>query len=237
MTRTHVSAKIHRMRPYTILDNVGVIFDMDGVLVDSYLAHFESWRLLAAELNQTVTEEQFARTFGRTSRDIIRILFGDARPDDEVRRLDDRKEIFYRDLIRNAVPIMDGAEPLLVRLRRDGARLAVGSSGPPENVGLVIEALASAAKFDAVVTGADVQRGKPDPQVFTLCAERLRIAPERCVVVEDAPAGIEAARRAGMHAVALLSTHHADAFTQADLTIQSLAELTPDDLAALVNAV
>src|ERR1043166_3998609 len=115
-------------------DQLGVIFDMDGVLVDSYQPHLESWRRLASELGYSISDEQFDATFGRTSREIIRILFGPQHSDDEVRRLDARKEQLYRDAVRGRVPAMPGAIDLIRTLHDAGFKLAIGSSGPPENI-------------------------------------------------------------------------------------------------------
>lgn len=214
---------------------VGIIFDMDGVLVDSYQPHFESWRLLGREHGREIGESEFAATFGRTSRDIIELLFGGERDPAEIRRLDDRKEAIYRDLIRGRVPIMNGARELLADLRASGARLAVGSSGPVENVELVLDALRTTVSFDAVVTGADVSRGKPDPQVFLLAAERLRVSVERCVVIEDAPAGVAAARAAGMRVIGLAAGHTAGKLGLADLVVADLGRVGVDSIAALVQ--
>ena len=153
-----------------------VIFDMDGVLVDSYAAHQESWRRLAAERGYQLTPQQFAATFGRTSREIIEQLWGDAQlPAAEIARLDDLKEAYYRDIVRVDFPAMDGAVELIDALSAAGIQLAVGSSGPPENVELVLDKLERAEKFSASVTGMDVTRGKPDPQVFQIAAERMEL--------------------------------------------------------------
>ena len=111
----------------------------------------------------------------------------------------------------------------------------MGTSGPPANVQLVLEGLQLEPYFDAVVTSVDVTRGKPDPQVFQLAAEKLGISPERCVVVEDAPAGIEAAHRAGMKVVALDSTHPADQLADADRVICALSELTPEIVLEMIQ--
>lgn len=215
----------------------GCIFDMDGVLIDSYRAHFESWRMIAAEEGLHITELQFAKTFGRTSREIIAALWGE-KPCDEAKiaDLDRRKEAAFRDLIRENFPIMPGARELLDELRADGFLLAIGSSGPPENVALTLERLGRQSLFSAVVTGMDVMRGKPDPQVFLLAAERLGLAPERCVVIEDAPAGIEAAHAAGAKAVGLASTGrtHQD-LAAADLVVDHLHELSPALLRTLIS--
>jgi len=216
------------------LANAGVIFDMDGVLVDSYAPHFESWRLLARELGRDVSEAEFAATFGRTSRDIIELIFGGGRDPAAIQGLDARKESHYRDLIRGRVPIMSGARELLWELRAAGAGLAIGSSGPVENVSLVVEALRDVVGFDAVVTGADVSRGKPDPQVFLLAAERLGRPPGGCIVIEDAPAGVEAARRAGMRVVGLTAEHTTGKLSGADLVVRRLSDLTSTQLAKLI---
>ena len=212
---------------------IGIIFDIDGVLVDSYAAHMHSWMRLAQEQAASISEAQFARTFGRTSRDIIAETFGVTAPE-EVRRLDDRKEEIYRDIIRHALPAMPGAVEAVRRLCAAGFRVAVGSSGPPENVELVCRELGLEALLSARITGSDVQRGKPDPQVFLLAAERMGIEPRACVVIEDAPAGVEAAKRAGMHCIALLGTHPAASLAAADSVIEHLDELTSELVLELV---
>lgn len=154
-----------------------VIFDMDGVLIDSAEAHLESWRLLAAELGCEVTEQQFATSFGRQNRDIVPLLLGGDLDEDRVRQLGSRKEALYRDLVRGRVQAIDGAVDLVRRCRRAGLKLAVGSSAPPENIELVLDELGIADCFDVIVHDGDVGRGKPDPQVFLIAARRLGLAP------------------------------------------------------------
>jgi HAD superfamily hydrolase (TIGR01509 family) len=124
---------------------------------------------------------------------------------------------------------------LIDALAAAGFQLAVGSSGPPENVALTLEKLGRADRFAAAVTGADVTRGKPDPQVFLLAAERLDAPPERCAVIEDAAAGIEAANRAGMTSIAVLGTTTREKLVHAKLTVESLHELSPQRIADLVR--
>jgi beta-phosphoglucomutase len=216
----------------------GVIFDVDGVLVDSYEAHFQSWREVAREHDLDFTEKDFARSFGRTSRDIVRMLWPDGASMDDarVRAIDDRKEALYRRIVAARFPAMDGARELIDLLWSAGCRLAAGSSGPPENVELCLRELRRAARFNAVVTGFDVTRGKPDPQVFLLAAERISLPPSRCAVIEDAPAGIEAARRGGMKAIGLVSRGRtAHELREADLVIHSLRELNVQQIRALLD--
>lgn len=214
--------------------NLGVIFDMDGVLVDSAEPHLRSWRLLAGENGIEVTDEQFATTFGRQNDDIIPILFGDV---DEARliALANRKEALYRDLVRNLTPIVDGAVELVRDLRRFGARLAIGSSGPRANIDLVLSAMGVIDDFDVVVSADDVTRGKPDPQVFQIACEWLALSPGRCVVIEDAPVGVTAAKAAGAWCVAVMMHHPRDAFAHADHVVASLGELSVTDVTALVS--
>jgi beta-phosphoglucomutase len=212
-----------------------VIFDVDGVLVDSYQAHFASWRRLYRELGMEYTESAFAADFGRTSRDILSRTLGDDLSDQRIRELDDRKEALFRDILRSEFPPMVGAVELIDELAANGFLLAIGSSAPPENIALSLEKLGRATKFSAVVTGADVSRGKPDPQVFLLAAERLGVPPASCAVVEDAVHGIEAACRAGMASIALTGTATRDRFTEADLVIDRLGELSPARVRQLIR--
>jgi beta-phosphoglucomutase len=205
------------------------IFDMDGVLIDSYQAHFESWRQVAAEYDRVYTEAQFAAGFGRTSREVIAEQWqGEPLSDKQIAEIDQRKEWLFREIISRDFPAMDGAVELIESLVHAEFRVAVGSSGPPENVQLAIDRLGIGPLLSATVTGHDVKRGKPDPQVFLTAAERSGVPPARCVVIEDAPVGIEAARRGGMRAIGLASTGRTvEQLGAADLVVQSLRELFP----------
>lgn len=210
-----------------------VIFDMDGVLIDSYRAHMESWVIAFRELSVEYSEADFASEFGRTSRDILLHRLGDSKldfdlSDERFREIDDRKETLYRDIIRKNYPTMDGAAELVESLHEAGIAMAVGSSGPPENIELSLGLLPNGHYLSAVVTRADVTRGKPDPQVFLLAAEKLDIPPERCVVIEDAVAGIEAANRAGMTSIALTGTATREQLADAQLVVNSLRELNAE---------
>ena len=216
------------------MPQLAVIFDMDGVLVDSYHAHYESWKQLYDELGVEYTETTFAADFGRTSRDILWRTLGDDLENQRMGELDRRKEAFYRDVLRESFPAMDGAAELIHALAEDGFRLAIGSSGPPENVALVVEQLSGGRRFDVSVTGADVTRGKPDPQVFLIAAERLGVPVASCAVVEDAVHGITAAQRAGMAAIALTGTLERDELAAADAVVDSLRQLSPERIRALV---
>ncbi|MGA2796886.1 MAG: HAD family phosphatase [Thermoguttaceae bacterium] len=213
------------------------IFDMDGVLVDTYHAHFQSWLMMAERAGLSFTEAEFAPTFGRTSREIIAHFWGQGRYDDaQIAALDAEKEAAFREIIGKDFPAMPGVHKLLTDLFIADWRLAVGSSGPPENVELILDRLGKGDLFSAIVTGMDVTRGKPDPQVFLLAAERLGVPPSRCVVIEDAQPGIAAAQAAGMAAVGLVSTGRTrEELAAADLVVKSLAEISPRALGELID--
>jgi beta-phosphoglucomutase len=216
---------------------LAVIFDVDGVLIDSYAPHYESWREIATGHGVDYTEAMFAKGFGRTSREIVAEQWGraDLAPE-QVRAIDDAKEAAYRRIVADAFPGMPGARELVAALRAAGFRVAVGSSGPPENVDLAIEKLGLGPYLGAKVTGRDVTRGKPDPQVFLIAAEKLGVPPARCAVVEDAPAGVAAAKAAGMACVGFPSTGRTrEDVAKADLIITGLADLSPETFRGLIE--
>ncbi len=184
----------------------GVIFDMDGVLVDSGPAHFESWRLMVRRHGLDIDEARFKATFGRTSTEIIQVLWPGLH-EAEMERRDADKEAVYRDLIRGRVPLMPGCVETLAALRAAGVRIAIGTSGPPENIALVLGECDLARYFEAVVHRGMIARGKPAPDCFLLAAARLGLPPAACVVIEDAPAGVTAGVAAGMAVIALASNY------------------------------
>lgn len=212
-----------------------VIFDMDGVLIDSYDAHFESWQRLSAERGVVYPEETFATGFGRTSHEVFRELWPERNlSEKQIVDLAERKEVLFREALARSFPAMDGASELIAALNNSGWRTAIGSSGPPDNVLLVAKQLRVADLMGAFVTLNDVKRGKPDPQVFLVAAEKLNVDPKRCIVIEDAPVGIQAAHAAGMACVAICSTgRRRDQLQQAELVIDTMREISPPRLEEL----
>ncbi|MBA3482479.1 MAG: HAD family phosphatase [Pirellulales bacterium] len=215
--------------------DLAVIFDVDGVLTDSYAPHFSAWQRMFAELGLQFTDDQFRQTFGRTNRDIFAELYTDEMTKERSRELGDLKEAYYREIISRDFTPLPGAIELIDALHAAGFKLAVGSSGPPENIALTLKKLGRADRFTAAVSGADVQRGKPDPQVFLIAAERLGIPPHRCAVIEDAAPGVEAANRAGMTSIAVLGTTTREKLSHAKLVVDTLKELSPEKIASLIE--
>jgi beta-phosphoglucomutase len=217
--------------------NRGVIFDMDGVIVLTENAHWQSWVAAADLRGVTLEYPTFLSCFGRTNPDVIPILFGPHISPEESAEIADKKEVAFRDIIRNAMPLAPGLESLLNKLKSNGVRLAVGSSAPPENVDLVLDAGKIRPWFDAVVNGAQVKRGKPAPDVFLLGAGLIGITPANCAVIEDAPAGIQAAVAAGMLAVGVATTHTAEQLFAAGAAccFSTLADVPVDILMQIKN--
>jgi HAD superfamily hydrolase (TIGR01509 family) len=203
-----------------------VLWDMDGTLLDSANYHWLSWREVLAAEGFELTRERFAESFGRRNDATLRAYFGEGFPLSEVDRIGAIKEARYRDMVRrHGVELLPGVGRWLARLKADGWRQALASSASLLNVEAILGGLNVAAFFDAIVSAEDVQTGKPDPEVFLVAAARVSALPPRCVVIEDAPAGIEAARLAGMRTIGVQSSHTS---LQADVVVRTLNDL-PDD--------
>lgn len=204
---------------------VAVIFDMDGVLVLSEEAHWQSWLEAARTRGVELSYAAFKTCFGRVNPDCIPILFG-PRFAGEAVAIADEKEAAFRRIVRSNVPLVPGVVDFLLGLSKLGARLGVGSSGPPENVKALLEGGNIAHFFDATVDGAQVERGKPAPDVFLIGARRLEVVPQRCAVIEDAPVGIQAAVAAGMLPIGVTTTH-----PEAELRAAGASHIFPDPAA------
>jgi beta-phosphoglucomutase family hydrolase len=212
-----------------------VIFDMDGVLADTGPIHFESWVKMAAEIGMEFTRDMFEKTFGQQSNTITRKLVGPEVDNSLVEYWGNLKERYYREMVKEKLTPLPGALRIIKGLKSEGFKLAVGSSGPPENVELLLTSLEIKDYFDTVVTAAEVKKGKPEPDVFLIAAQILKINPKNCLVIEDAPVGIEAANRAGMISIALTTTHNKEELLGAQLIIKDLIEINVADIKTLFN--
>ena len=208
-----------------------VLWDMDGTLVDSQAFHWRSWQEALAAEGVAVIEAQFLATFGQRNDAILAGWLGPGATPERVRRIGDAKEVAYRALVeRDGLDPLPGAAEWVRRLDEAGWRQAIASSAPRLNVEVVLRALGMTRRFRAMVAAEDVNRGKPDPEVFLTAAGRLGVPPARCVVVEDAEQGIEAARRAGMKSVGVGRAK------SADIVVASLADLAPEAFQRVVVA-
>ena len=210
------------------------IFDMDGTIVDNMAFHTQSWLAFFERRGHALDPDAFFRdTAGRQGHEIMRSYLGDHLSKEESAELDFEKESLYRELYGPHLKAVDGFLELLAGARADGVALAVATAAPNDNITFTLDGLDLRRHFNAVVGAADVARGKPNPDVFLLAAERCGAAPEHCIVFEDAPLGVEAARRAGMRAVVLTTTLPADAFAEFDNVICVARDFSELDIAQL----
>jgi HAD superfamily hydrolase (TIGR01509 family) len=209
-----------------------VLWDLDGTLVDSEEYHWLAWRDSMAAEGVRITHEQFLKSFGLRNDTIVPGWIPGA-ASETIQRIGDAKERLYRRLVREGgLKPLSGAREWIDRLASDGWRQAIASSAPRENVDTMLAVLGLAASFQAIVSAEDVTLGKPDPQVFLTAAERLGSAPAQSIVVEDAPAGVEAARRAGMPSIGVRRNGSP---LDADLAVASLADVPPDGFVRLLR--
>lgn len=205
----------------------GVLWDMDGVLVNTGEFHYQAWSQTLAEREIPFTREQFQATFGMNNAGILEVILGQALEPDLVAAISDRKERLFRQAVKGHAHLLPGVRAWLDRLDGWGFRQAIASSAPPANIDALVDELGIRSYFAAIVSGFDLP-GKPDPAVFLKTAGLIGVPPERCVVVEDAVAGVEAARRAGMKCVAVTTTNPAHALQGADIVVERLDALPLD---------
>jgi beta-phosphoglucomutase len=202
-----------------------VIWDLDGVIIDSGEDHRKAWQLLARETGVTFSDSTFWNTFGQRNADIIPMVWGNI-PPELIQELADRKEIYYREYIRQDAIALPGAIELLGALHEAGYKQALASSAPMANIDVVIEVLNLKRYLEALVSGENVPHGKPAPDVFLKAAEELGIAPDKSLVIEDAVHGVEAAHAGGMRCISVMGNRTLPGLLKAELPVKSLTEVT-----------
>lgn len=202
-----------------------VIWDLDGVIIDSAEAHCKAWYRLAEDLRVPYSDAQFWSTFGQRNDAIIPTLAGPISPE-RSQELADRKEAYYREFVRETISPLPGAIELLSALRDAGYRQALATSTPRINIELISNLLGLHHYLSAFVSGESVPRGKPAPDVFLKAAVELETEPPFCLVIEDAVAGIQAAQAAGMYCIAVAGDRDLPGLRVADLMVKDLTEVT-----------
>ena len=216
----------------------GVIFDWDGVIVDSSDLHLKSWEALANELKLPLPNDHFEKGFGKRNETIIPQILGWSKDPAQINHWGKRKEEIYRELgNKDGIKLARGSKDFLKLTPSSIFRCSVGTSTERKNVELAISQHDLSKYFLGAACSEDVSRGKPDPEVFLEAAKILSITPKNCVVFEDSPHGIEAAKRAGMKTVALTTTHPSTTFMHLnpDLLVASLADLGVDQVEKLFS--
>lgn len=213
------------------------IFDLNGTMIDDMRYHTQAWHgilndILGAHLTWDEVKKEM---YGKNEELLIRVFGPDRFSPEEMKQLSFEKERRYRDTFRPYLKLIDGLDPFLEAARSSGIRMAIGSAAIASNVDFVLDGLHIRHYFDVIVTGDDVAHSKPDPETFLKAAHQLGIAPQECLVFEDAPKGVEAAQNAGMPAVVLTTMHQKDEFAAynnirtfvADYTNRALHTLLP----------
>lgn len=212
-----------------------VLWDMDGTLIDSEEFHWTAWRDTLAKQGVAITREQFLSSFGQRNDSILPQWLGASATPERLERIANAKEELYRYLIRrDGISPLPGVENWVHRLHQEGWLQAIASAAPRANIEAVLEALSASDVFQGIVSAEDVRHGKPDPEVYLTAAARVGVPPDRCIVVEDAAAGVQGARRAGMRSIGI---NRNGGHLPADIVVGSLELLSPDSFDKLVGGV
>jgi len=209
-----------------------VLWDLDGTLADSRDYHWRAWQEAMGAEGLRITEAQFSSSFGQRNDAILSQWLGSDADPDQVIRVGEAKEARYRELVESeGMEPLPGAAEWVRFLHEAGWGQAIASSAPRLNVEVMHRVLGFSDFIEVLVGAEDVRKGKPDPEVFLKAAERLGVTPGRCVVVEDAEAGIQAARRGGMRSIGVGPGE----VGAADVVVRHLSDLPPEAFDELVE--
>lgn len=214
---------------------LGVIFDMDGVLVDSTRAHFEAFKTFGERHGVPFTWDFFRQIFGLHNRTIFPMWLGPTLSQAQAEAYALEKEALYRALAPTLVRPLPGVIELLDSLHAAGFRLAVGSSGPRANVEVALDIVGRRELFQFTVSGDDAPRGKPDPAIFLQAGQGLGLPPSRCAVIEDAIAGVQAGIAASMKVIAVCSSLKREQLSKAHLIVETLHDVNAEVIRTLIN--
>ncbi len=214
-----------------------VLWDLDGVIADTAEYHYLAWRDVFRERGVEYTMAEFMPFFGRRHDTIIKAVLGDKLTPQEIDDITDRKQQDYRRRVAENIKALPGAIDLIKSLHRHGVKSAIASSAVPENIELILGGLGIEDCFQAIVYGTEVKEGKPSPEIFLLAAKRLKARAGNCVVIEDAIAGVAAAKSAGMKCVAVTNSHPREKLKDADLVVKSLKKVTISVLKGLFTKI
>ncbi|HSW57346.1 MAG TPA: HAD family phosphatase [Dehalococcoidales bacterium] len=216
--------------------NRAVIWDMDGVIADTALPHYRSWQFAFHKQGIQFSDEDFQQVFGQRNDLIVKKMMGSEFSQELIDIISEDKETYFRDSVLKDLRPFPGVLDLLQLLSENNIASAVGSSAPLENVEVILKGLKIKQYFQAMVFGLEVKEGKPSPEVFLTAAAKLEVKPANCIVIEDAIAGVMAAKRAGMACIGVTNTHPPAALAAADWVLDSLEKVKLADLERLFTA-
>ena len=199
-----------------------ILWDMDGVISDSYSFHFAAWQETFAKRGIDFAREDFTQLFGTRNDFIITSIMGNRLPQTDVKIMVQEKEEAFRQKAAGRIKPFPGVVRLLTTLKKGNFRLGLVSSAPRENIDLALGELDLGGIFNCIVFGQEVSESKPSPEIFLLAAKKLQVTPSDCVVIEDSPLGVTAAKTAGMKCLAVTNTHGREDLREADRAVDSL---------------
>jgi beta-phosphoglucomutase family hydrolase len=214
-----------------------VLWDMDGVIADTADYHYRAWQSVFKERGVAFSKADFMRYFGRRHDTIVHFSLGDSISPEELHAISEKKQALYRRMVSKNVIPLPGALTLIKSLNEHGIRTAIGTSAVPDNVEVILSGLGIENCFQAIAYGTEVAEGKPSPLIYQLAAKKLGVKPAGCVVIEDAIAGVDAAKRAGMKCIAVTNSHPGDKLQNADLVVDSLEKVTITIMKGLFSSV
>jgi beta-phosphoglucomutase len=212
----------------------GILWDMDGVLVDTGAGHYQSWLDVLAPYGIVLDQATFNMTFGMNNQTIIHRLFGNDFPDDELSKISDQKELAFRSAIKGKVNLLPGVREWLECFYANHIPQAVASSAPMENIDAVLDETGIRPYFNAIISAFGMP-GKPDPWVFLEAGKRLGVNAETAIVLEDSPAGVLGAYRAGYHCIAVSSLLTPEESKTADLLVDRLDHVSIIDIESVIS--
>ena len=216
------------------------IFDMDGVLADNSDFHVQSWTVYSRQYGRELSTDDIKRRLGFNNREYMRFVLGREPTEAEVLKSTTEKEALYRELYQPHLVVPPGLTALLEFAKREKIVCGVATSAPDDNVRFVLDGLKIRHYFKEIVDASHVKHCKPDPEIYTLAAQRLGLPPSQCLVFEDAIAGIQAAQAAGMRVVAITTSYPAEILRdhKPDAVIASFCDLaSPCVATALIESV
>ncbi|MDX2304591.1 MAG: HAD family phosphatase [Microscillaceae bacterium] len=215
------------------MSNFAVIFDMDGVIVDSNPYHKTALKQFAQKYGYDLNEEEMKlKIYGRTNKEWIPNLFGEISPE-QVKIYAQEKEQLFRDLYKKAIEPFGGVKDFIIELECQQIVKAIGTSAPRENVDFVLEKCGLDFYFQTILDESHVNHGKPNPEIYLKVAAALKFDPNRCIVFEDSLSGVKAAQDAGCKVVGITTTHTAEELAHTDLVIEDFFDLEIEQLEAL----
>jgi beta-phosphoglucomutase family hydrolase len=210
-----------------------VLWDLDGVIADTADYHYRAWVDIFGKRGVSFSKEDFMRLFGQRHDTIIRFALGENISPEDFEAITREKQANYRRRVADNIRPLPGAIELIKSLQDHGIKSAIASSAPIENIEIIIRGLGIEDYFQTIAWGTEVAEGKPNPQIFLLAAKKLGVQAGNCAVIEDAIAGVAAAKRAGMKCAAVTNSHPRNSLKKADLIVDTLEAVTIADLAGL----